>query len=196
MCELYIATSDVENFLKITKKLHKEENKVRTILLNQLSPNIKNMVKNEESSYDIFKMLGNKFKLEPEFELRKARRKFRLIKCNNLLSYVNKFEETVAEYITLGGKKDNDYFYDVFLENISQPKHQIFKQLYEGNTLDQALEHFRKIGHKEEKSSKSIPGEEIIQINKVNAKKEDTTGLFCKKCGGKEHTQDICVNKF
>ena len=61
--------------------------------------------------------------------MRRARSKFKKIKCHGLSKCVNDFEEAIAEYIAIGGSQESDHSYDVFSDNISQPKHQIFKQL-------------------------------------------------------------------
>ena len=128
--------------------------------------------------------------------------------CSNLLSYIEKFKQLLAQFDNVQGDRYSPSLLPIFLKNISDAKfHAEKRKAYQKFTnVDDSIEFFKNIANaedslqthstgsssskKEEKSSdlSVVAVQQLSSNNKVYSKR-------CYKCSGRGHSVSACGNK-
>ena len=107
------------------------------------------IVRTIKCPYEAYKYFCTKFGRDPALELKDMRKKFYRIRCPNLKDYIHSFEVPLAEYTAAGGNPEEISLYDAFLDQIKDEKYRLFKMMFKGNSLTEALDYFRDLADRE-----------------------------------------------
>ena len=210
LCDIIQTSKEVillvpqESYIELARKMREDKSKVFSMFHTTVSTPIFELIRNQASVADAYDTLKKSYQLDTYVEQQNLRVKINKLYIGKLQSYLDNFEQHLAEYTSIGGSRQDTALYDTFVRHISGSKYKIYYNMYHGSTIDELLAFFRPIAEKESldigphaapkqgrtNNTKRTP----LYANKVALQRAPNgKPLRCRRCNGWGHEVSMCA---
>ena len=146
--KLYTVLADKKKWIKAKRHYIKEKMFVNNQIKTTIARERVHIFTSQQSNFQGFKNIEKSFLKETDLEQAQIIKRLSTTKFKFIRQYIDAFDSLVCEYVAVGGNREDRIIHSMFLTKIPD-KYSTEKNIYNGSTLDQAMDYFRNIGDRE-----------------------------------------------
>ena len=192
-------------YVQLARKLREDRSKIFSIFHTSVSKPIYELIRKETSVAAAYTILVNNYRLDTYVEQQNMRVKISKLYIGKLQTYLDTFEQLLAEYVGIGGSRDDTALYDTLVRHVSNSKYNMYYNIYSGTSTDELLLFLRPIAEKEKldttgnnatKQGRTSGNTKrpTLYANKVALQRgPNGKPIRCRRCNGWGHELSSCM---